>query len=58
MIEAVLAEQAPFRERALEYVDNPNMVRTIIADGVERAQQEAEATLKEVRHVMGLNYLR
>ena len=58
VIEAVLAEQAPFRERALEYVDNPNMVRTIIADGVERAQQEAEATLKEVRHVMGLNYLR
>ena len=58
VIEAVLAEQAPFRERALEYVDNPNMVRAIIADGVERAQQEAEATLKEVRHVMGLNYLR
>ena len=54
VIDAVIAEQAPIHERAMEYIENPNLVRNIIAEGSERAREVARETLDEVRQVMGL----
>ena len=56
VIDAVLAEQSPIRERAMEYVENPNLVRTIIAEGCESARDVARETLEEVRQAMGISY--
>ncbi len=56
VIDAVLAEQAPIRERAEEYRARPEAVRGIIADGSEKARELARETLQEVREVMGLDY--
>ncbi len=56
VIDAVLAEMKPMRERAQRYVEDPTLVRSIIADGCEKAQKLAEETLRDVRAVMGLNY--
>jgi len=56
VIDAVLVELKPMRERAQRYVDDPTLVRSIIADGCEKAQKLAEETMRDVREVMGLNY--
>jgi len=54
VIEAVLKEQAPIRERALEFVENPQLVRNIMNEGCERAREVAKDTLDEVTQAMGL----
>jgi tryptophanyl-tRNA synthetase len=41
VIDAVLAEQKPMRERAEKYLEDPTLVRSIIADGCERARKLA-----------------
>jgi tryptophanyl-tRNA synthetase len=56
VIDGVLAELKPMRERAQRYLDDPTLVRSIIADGGEKAQKLAEETMRDVRGVMGLNY--
>jgi len=56
VIDAVLAELKPMRERAQRYLDDPTIVKSIIADGCEKAQKLAEETMRDVREVMGLNY--
>ncbi len=56
VIDAVLAEQAPMREWAERYVEDPTLVKSIIADGCEKARKLAQETLREVREVMGLDY--
>ena len=56
IIDAVLAEQTPMRERAQKYVDDPVLVKNIVADGCEKAQKLAQETMREVRQAMGLNY--
>ena len=56
VIDAVLIELKPMRERAQRYVDDPTLVRSILADGCEKAQKLAEVTMRDVREVMGLNY--
>jgi tryptophanyl-tRNA synthetase len=56
LIQSVLAEQAPMRERAQRYVDDPTLVKSIIADGCEKARALAAETMREVREAMGLNY--
>jgi tryptophanyl-tRNA synthetase len=54
VIESVLAELQPMRERAVRYLEDPTLVRSIIADGCEKAQKLAEETMRDVREVMGL----
>ncbi|MCC6473680.1 MAG: tryptophan--tRNA ligase [Burkholderiales bacterium] len=54
VIDAVLAELAPVRERAQMYLDDPTLVRNIVADGCEKARQFAQETMREVRDAMGL----
>jgi tryptophanyl-tRNA synthetase len=56
VIDAVLAEQKPMRERAEKYLEDPTLVRSIIADGCERARKLAQETLRDVRRAMGLDY--
>lgn len=56
VIEAVQAELDPIRENARQYESDPDLVRSIVADGCEKAQEEARQTMKEVRSVMGLSY--
>ena len=54
LIEAVQAELEPIRIEALELENNQNVVQSIIAEGCEKARDEAQDTLKEVRDAMGL----
>jgi tryptophanyl-tRNA synthetase len=54
VIDAVVAELAPIRERAQYYEDNPDQVRNILADGCEKAQELARDTMRDVREAMGL----
>lgn len=56
IIESVLKEQAPIHERAMEYENNPQLVKNIIKEGSEKAREEARATLIEVRDAMALSY--
>jgi tryptophanyl-tRNA synthetase len=56
IIDAVLAEQGPMRERAEPYLDDPTLVRNIVADGCERARELARETMRDVREAMGLGY--
>ncbi len=56
VVEAVLAEQEPMHERAQQYVDDPSLVRAIVADGCEKARKLAQETMRDVREVMGLTY--
>ena len=56
VIEGVLAELKPIRERAQEYLDDPGAVRSVIAEGCEAARDIAEETLDEVKKAMGLAY--
>jgi tryptophanyl-tRNA synthetase len=56
VIDAIIAEQAPMRERAQRYLDDPSLVRNIVADGCERARKLAEETMRDVREAMGLAY--
>jgi tryptophanyl-tRNA synthetase len=56
VIDAVLAELSPIRDRAERYLDDPTLVRNIIADGTEKAHELAHETMREVRQAMGLDY--
>jgi len=56
VIDAVLKEQEPMHERAQTYLDDPSLVRNIIADGCEKARKLATETMRDVREAMGLNY--
>ncbi|MBL8444901.1 MAG: tryptophan--tRNA ligase [Zoogloeaceae bacterium] len=56
VVDAVLKEQSVMHERAQPYVDDPSLVRNIIADGCERARKLAQETMRDVREAMGLSY--
>ena len=56
VIDAVLAELAPMRERAQLYLDDPTLVQNILADGCDKARRLAAETMRDVREAMGLLY--
>jgi tryptophanyl-tRNA synthetase len=56
VIDAIVKEQEPMRERAQPFLDDPTLVRNIVADGCERARKLAEETMRDVREAMGLDY--
>ncbi|MEX0943330.1 MAG: tryptophan--tRNA ligase [Pseudomonadales bacterium] len=56
LIDAVLEEQQPMRERARQYEENPDIVKSIVAEGCEKARAIARTTLEDVRSAMGLDY--
>ncbi len=56
VIDSIIREQQPFLERAQPYLDDPSLVRSILADGCDRARKVAQETMRDVREVMGLRY--
>jgi tryptophanyl-tRNA synthetase len=56
VIDGVLKEQEPMRERARLYEEDPQLVRNIIADGCEKARKLAQETMRDVREAIGLDY--
>jgi tryptophanyl-tRNA synthetase len=56
VIDGILAEQAPMRERAAHYIDHPALVREIVAHGCDKARALAADTMADVRQAMGLGY--
>jgi tryptophanyl-tRNA synthetase len=56
VIDAIVRELKPIQDRAQKYLDDPALVRNIVADGCERARKLAEETMRDVRQSMGLAY--
>ena len=56
VIEGILREQQPMFERAQKYMDDPSLLRAIIADGCDNARKVTQETMREVREAMGLSY--
>jgi tryptophanyl-tRNA synthetase len=56
VIDAILREQQPWRERAAELEADPARVRAIVDEGTARARDTARQTMGEVRAAMGLDY--
>lgn len=56
IIDSIKAELEPIQERAKQYESNPDLVKSIIQDGSEKAREAARDTMEDVRHAMGLAY--
>ena len=56
VIDAVIAQQKPWRERAEALLSEPKKVHWIVEQGTERARTVARQTMRDVRQAMGLNY--
>ena len=56
IIDSVLKEQAPIRERSEEFLQDPGTVQEIIDEGCETAREVARDTLDDVRQAMNLSY--
>ena len=56
VIEGILREQEPMRERARMYEEDPQLVRNIVADGCEKARKLAQETMRDVREAIGVAY--
>jgi tryptophanyl-tRNA synthetase len=56
VLDAIQKEQDRMRERAQPYLDDPSLVRSIVADGCERARKLAQETMRDVRDAIGLDY--
>jgi len=56
VIDAIVQEQQPWRERAEALLADPKKVHWIVEMGTERARTVARQTMKDVRGAMGLDY--
>ncbi|WP_420992569.1 tryptophan--tRNA ligase [Cupriavidus sp. 30B13] len=56
VIDGILREQQPMLERAQKYMDDPALLRAIVAHGCDKASQVARETMGDVRAAMGLGY--
>jgi tryptophanyl-tRNA synthetase len=56
VIDAVLKQQAEWRERAAPWVEHPERVKEMVHAGTEKARRVAQETMGEVREAMGLRY--
>jgi tryptophanyl-tRNA synthetase len=56
LIDSILKEQQPMLERAQQYLDDPSLLRALIADGCDKARKTAQETMRDVREAMGLDY--
>ena len=56
VIDGILREQAPMHERAQAFLDDPALLRSIIAEGNLKARKLAQETMRDVREAMGLNH--
>lgn len=56
VIDAVLKELKPIQERSKEYEAQPDLVRSVINEGCEKAREIAKETMNDVRHAMSLDF--
>ncbi|MBS0449320.1 MAG: tryptophan--tRNA ligase [Proteobacteria bacterium] len=56
LIDAIVQQQAGWRERAERYLANPKQVEWIVELGTERARAAAKATMRDVRSAVGLGH--
>jgi tryptophanyl-tRNA synthetase len=56
VIDAIVRQQAPWRDRIAELTAKPNRVIEIVAAGTERARGVARQTMGDVREALGLAY--
>jgi tryptophanyl-tRNA synthetase len=56
LTEALNAHLAPLRERRTRYAADPAYVQNVLRQGVQRAREEAVATLKQVRKAMNMDH--
>jgi tryptophanyl-tRNA synthetase len=56
LTEALNQYLAPIRERRARYAQDPAYVLEVLRKGVERAREEAAATLKQVRRAMNMDH--
>jgi len=56
LIDSIIKEQAEVAERAKPYEEDPTLVKSIIADGCEKARETADETMEQVRASMNLDY--
>lgn len=54
--DVLIAEITTIRQRAVEYQENRDLVRGIIAEGCEKARDVARQTLEDIHQAMGMNY--
>jgi tryptophanyl-tRNA synthetase len=54
--DVIVAEITAIRARAVEFEENRDLVRGIIAEGCEKARDVARQTLEDVHTAMGMNY--
>ena len=56
VIDSIVRQQAPWRERAEPYLTDPRKVIAIVEEGTDRARVVAQQTMQDVREAMGLRY--
>ena len=56
VVNSVLKELKPIQERALHYIDSPDLVKSVVAEGCEKARKIARDTMRDVREVMGVSF--
>jgi tryptophanyl-tRNA synthetase len=56
VIDSIIRELKPMRERAAPFEEDPTLVKNILADGCEKARDIAEETMRDVRDAMGLSF--
>lgn len=54
LAQGIFKELQPFQAKRQEFINNPELVDSIIKDGQEKCLILAEETMREVRHKMGL----
>ena len=54
LTDAINVEQAPIRERAAQFESDPDMLRSILQEGSEKARDSARETIEEVRGAIGI----
>ncbi len=56
VIDGIITELKPMRERAAPFEEDPTLAKNILADGCEKARDVAEETMRDVRDAMGLSF--
>jgi len=56
LAEAIIKELEPIQKKRFELEKNPATIKKILADGAQKLEPLAKATLKEVKEKMGLSY--
>lgn len=56
LIDAINLEQMGIREKAKPFIEDPNLVTNILADGAEKASAVARDTMERIRDAMHMDY--